>query len=100
MAARRALLGAAGRAAGGQRGAAGAAPGPGPAPGASAGAGASPGCAAGRSRLFEHAREGLSAPPQLDVTALSERDVERRRGPLGGAALREIVSGGNHEGGA
>ncbi|XP_036261329.2 serine--tRNA ligase, mitochondrial isoform X1 [Molothrus ater] len=119
MAARRALLRAAGRAAGGLRGAAGAAPGaspgagaspgtapgpgpapgaspatapgPGPAPGASPGAGASPGSAAGRSRLYEHVREGLSARPQLDVTALSERDVERRRGPLGGAALREIV---------
>ncbi|KAM3654717.1 serine--tRNA ligase, mitochondrial isoform 1-T1 [Ammospiza maritima maritima] len=119
MAARRALLRAAGRAAGGRRGAAGAASGPGPAPAASPGAGAatgaapgpgpapgaspgtapglgpapgaSPGAAAGRSRLYEHAREGLSARPQLDVTALSERDVERRRGPLGGAALREIV---------
>ncbi|XP_057245002.1 serine--tRNA ligase, mitochondrial-like [Malurus melanocephalus] len=98
MAACRALL-AAGRAAAaasGRRGAsgvAGAAPGPGPAPGASPGAvpGAVPGAAAVRSRLYEHAREGLSARPQLDVTALSERDVERRRGPLGGAALREIV---------
>uniref|UniRef100_A0A8C3N9D8 serine--tRNA ligase n=1 Tax=Geospiza parvula TaxID=87175 RepID=A0A8C3N9D8_GEOPR len=113
MAARRALLRAAGQAAGGRRGAAGAAPGPGPAPGASPGtapgpgpapgaspgAGACPGSAAGRSRLYEHAREGLSARPQLDVTALSERDVERRRGPLGGAALREIVSGGNLGGG-
>ncbi|KAM4752040.1 serine--tRNA ligase, mitochondrial isoform 2-T2 [Cyanocitta cristata] len=90
MAARRALL-AAGRAAGagGRRGAAGSAPGPGPAPEAGAGDGA--GAVAGRSRLYEHVREGLSARPQLDVTALSERDVERRRGSLGGAALREIV---------
>ncbi|CAN8177093.1 unnamed protein product [Coccothraustes coccothraustes] len=79
MAARRALL-AAGRAGSGRRGAA-----------AGAVPGAVPGAAAGRSRLYEHAREGLSARPQLDVTALSERDVERRRGPLGGAALREIV---------
>ncbi|XP_041336721.1 serine--tRNA ligase, mitochondrial [Pyrgilauda ruficollis] len=62
----------------------GAAPGPGPAPAAGA-------AAAERSRLYEHVREGLSARPQLDVTALSERDLERRRGPLGGAALREIV---------
>ncbi|XP_048178017.1 serine--tRNA ligase, mitochondrial [Corvus hawaiiensis] len=90
MAACRALL-AAGRAAGvgGRRGAAGSAAGPGPAPGAGAGDGAGP--VAGRSRLYEHVREGLSARPQLDVTALSERDVERRRGSLGGAALREIV---------
>ncbi|XP_057243301.1 serine--tRNA ligase, mitochondrial [Malurus melanocephalus] len=53
--------------------------------------GAGAGAVAARSRLYEHVREGLSARPQLDVTALSERDVERRRGPLRGAALREIV---------
>ncbi|XP_065511253.1 serine--tRNA ligase, mitochondrial isoform X2 [Caloenas nicobarica] len=45
----------------------------------------------GRSLLFEHVREGLSARPQLDVAALSERELERRRGPLRGGDLREIV---------
>ncbi|XP_074786892.1 serine--tRNA ligase, mitochondrial isoform X2 [Athene noctua] len=46
---------------------------------------------AGRSRLYEHVREGLSARPQLDVAALSERELERRRGPLRGGDLRQIV---------
>ncbi|XP_062370461.1 serine--tRNA ligase, mitochondrial isoform X4 [Cinclus cinclus] len=95
MAARRTLL-AAGRAAGGgRRGAAGNIPGPGPAAGVGTGTGTGIGIGigigTGRSRLYEHVREGLSARPQLDVTALSEREVEQRRGPLGGAALREIV---------
>ncbi|KAM6288825.1 LOW QUALITY PROTEIN: serine--tRNA ligase, mitochondrial-like, partial [Aegotheles albertisi] len=50
--------------------------------------GAGPG--AGRSRLYEHVREGRSARPRLEVAALSERELERRRGPQGGD-LREIV---------
>ncbi|XP_027765048.1 serine--tRNA ligase, mitochondrial [Empidonax traillii] len=83
MAARRALLAARGAVGRGRRGAAAGGAGA-AAPGAGLGG-------AGRSRLYEHVREGLSARPQLDVTALNESDVERRRGPLGGAELREIV---------
>ncbi|XP_062494374.1 serine--tRNA ligase, mitochondrial isoform X2 [Pezoporus occidentalis] len=44
-----------------------------------------------RSRLYEHVREGRSARPQLEVSALSERELERRQGPLRGRDLREIV---------
>ncbi|KAM6033191.1 serine--tRNA ligase, mitochondrial [Chlamydotis macqueenii] len=54
------------------------------------GAGGGGGAGAGRSRLYEHAREGLSARPRLEVAALSERELERRRGPLRGGDLREI----------
>ncbi|KAM9211305.1 serine--tRNA ligase, mitochondrial [Leptosomus discolor] len=78
MAAPRALA-AARRAVAAARGCRGAGGGPGPGPGP------------GRSRLYEHAREGLSARPQLEVEALSERELERRRGPLRGGDLREIV---------
>uniref|UniRef100_A0A663FDI5 serine--tRNA ligase n=1 Tax=Aquila chrysaetos chrysaetos TaxID=223781 RepID=A0A663FDI5_AQUCH len=55
--------------------------------------GAGGGTGPGRSRLYEHVREGLSARPQLEVSALSEQELERRRGPLRGGDLREIVSG-------
>ncbi|KAM6360772.1 serine--tRNA ligase, mitochondrial-like, partial [Pluvialis apricaria] len=55
------------------------------------GAGAGPGPGVGRSRLYEHVREGLSARPQLEVAALSEEELERRRGPLRGGDLRHIV---------
>uniref|UniRef100_A0A674IJJ6 Uncharacterized protein n=1 Tax=Terrapene triunguis TaxID=2587831 RepID=A0A674IJJ6_9SAUR len=56
--------------------------------------------AAGRSRLYEHVREGNSARPRLDMAALSarpeqaERELETRKGPLGPRDLREIVSQG------
>ncbi|XP_035169132.1 serine--tRNA ligase, mitochondrial-like [Oxyura jamaicensis] len=46
---------------------------------------------AGRSRLYEHAREGLSARPRLDVEALSGHELERRRGPLREGDLRDIL---------
>lgn len=55
---------------------------------------------AGRSRLYEHVRDGNSAWPQLDVEALrgrqeeAERELEERKGPLRAHDLREIVSGG------
>ncbi|XP_074713842.1 serine--tRNA ligase, mitochondrial isoform X2 [Strix uralensis] len=55
------------------------------------GAGGGAGAGLGRSRLYEHVREGLSARPQLDVAALSEHELERRRGPLRGGDLRQIV---------
>uniref|UniRef100_A0A8D0CA21 serine--tRNA ligase n=1 Tax=Salvator merianae TaxID=96440 RepID=A0A8D0CA21_SALMN len=54
--------------------------------------------AAGRSRLYEHVREGWSARPQLDLRTLSgqldqaERELQRRKGPLGPRDLREIKS--------
>uniref|UniRef100_A0A670J2U9 serine--tRNA ligase n=1 Tax=Podarcis muralis TaxID=64176 RepID=A0A670J2U9_PODMU len=54
--------------------------------------------AAGRSRLYEHARGGWTARPQLNLEALSaqlgeaERELETRKGPLGPRDLREIVS--------
>uniref|UniRef100_A0A672TKM1 serine--tRNA ligase n=1 Tax=Strigops habroptila TaxID=2489341 RepID=A0A672TKM1_STRHB len=44
-------------------------------------------------RLYEHVREGRSARPQLEVSALSERELERRQGALRGRDLRDIVSG-------
>ncbi|XP_053866227.1 serine--tRNA ligase, mitochondrial isoform X1 [Malaclemys terrapin pileata] len=53
---------------------------------------------AGRSRLYEHVREGNSARPRLDMAALSarpeqaERELETRKGPLGPRDLREILS--------
>ncbi|XP_074423354.1 serine--tRNA ligase, mitochondrial isoform X2 [Larus michahellis] len=60
---------------------------------AGGGTGTGPGPAAcpGRSRLYEHVREGRSARPRLDVAALSEAELERRRGPLRGGDLRQIV---------
>uniref|UniRef100_A0A670J3M6 serine--tRNA ligase n=1 Tax=Podarcis muralis TaxID=64176 RepID=A0A670J3M6_PODMU len=54
--------------------------------------------AAGRSRLYEHARGGWTARPQLNLEALSaqlgeaERELETRKGPLGPRDLREIVA--------
>ncbi|XP_074872365.1 serine--tRNA ligase, mitochondrial [Carettochelys insculpta] len=54
--------------------------------------------APGRSRLYEHVREGNSARPRLDMAALSarpeqaERELEMRKGPLGPRDLREILS--------
>ncbi|XP_053908824.1 serine--tRNA ligase, mitochondrial [Cuculus canorus] len=78
MAARRALW-AVRRGWRGAGGAAAAAPGP------------VPGSIPGRSRLYEHVREGLSAKPQLEVEALSEADLERRKGPMRGSDLRDIV---------
>ncbi|XP_030400200.1 serine--tRNA ligase, mitochondrial [Gopherus evgoodei] len=54
--------------------------------------------AAGRSRLYEHVREGNSARPRLDMAALNarpeqaERELETRKGPLGPRDLREILS--------
>ncbi|XP_061231936.1 serine--tRNA ligase, mitochondrial isoform X1 [Neopsephotus bourkii] len=80
MAAPRALAAARRAAARGWRGAGGGGGGPG---------GAVPGPV--RSRLYEHVREGRSARPQLEVSALSERELERRQGPLRGRDLREIV---------
>ncbi|XP_037227804.1 serine--tRNA ligase, mitochondrial isoform X2 [Falco rusticolus] len=59
--------------------------------GAGAGGGVPGGGGAARSRLYEHVREGRSARPQLDVAALSEREVERRRGALRGGDLGGIV---------
>lgn len=56
--------------------------------------------AAGRSRLYEHARDGWTARPRLDVKALSarlgeaERELETRKGPLGPRDLRDVVRGG------
>ncbi|KYO37546.1 serine--tRNA ligase, mitochondrial [Alligator mississippiensis] len=53
---------------------------------------------AGRSRLYEHVRDGNSAWPQLDVEALrgrqeeAERELEERKGPLRAHDLREILS--------
>uniref|UniRef100_A0A8D0GCD2 serine--tRNA ligase n=1 Tax=Sphenodon punctatus TaxID=8508 RepID=A0A8D0GCD2_SPHPU len=53
--------------------------------------------AAGRSRLYEHVREGNSARPRLDMEALSARprqaelELEQRKGPLGPHHLGEIV---------
>ncbi|XP_053122662.1 serine--tRNA ligase, mitochondrial [Hemicordylus capensis] len=53
--------------------------------------------AAGTSRLYEHARDGWTARPRLDMEALSaqleevERELETRKGPLGPRDLREIV---------
>uniref|UniRef100_A0A8D0GC75 serine--tRNA ligase n=1 Tax=Sphenodon punctatus TaxID=8508 RepID=A0A8D0GC75_SPHPU len=52
--------------------------------------------AAGRSRLYEHVREGNSARPRLDMEALSARprqaelELEQRKGPLGPHHLGEI----------
>uniref|UniRef100_A0A8C8RSX5 serine--tRNA ligase n=1 Tax=Pelusios castaneus TaxID=367368 RepID=A0A8C8RSX5_9SAUR len=54
--------------------------------------------AAGRSRLYEHVRDGNSARPCLDMEALNarqeqaERELETRKGPLGPPDLREILS--------
>ncbi|KAJ6663781.1 hypothetical protein lerEdw1_009860 [Lerista edwardsae] len=54
--------------------------------------------AAGRSRLYEHARDGWTARPRLDAKALSarlgeaERELETRKGPLGPRDLREVVA--------
>nr|XP_034973358.1 serine--tRNA ligase, mitochondrial [Zootoca vivipara] len=54
--------------------------------------------AAGRSRLYEHARGGWTARPRLNLEALSaqlaeaERELEMRKGPLGPQDLREIVA--------
>uniref|UniRef100_A0A8D0GBX8 serine--tRNA ligase n=1 Tax=Sphenodon punctatus TaxID=8508 RepID=A0A8D0GBX8_SPHPU len=54
--------------------------------------------AAGRSRLYEHVREGNSARPRLDMEALSARprqaelELEQRKGPLGPHHLGEIVT--------
>ncbi|XP_055648441.1 LOW QUALITY PROTEIN: serine--tRNA ligase, mitochondrial [Falco peregrinus] len=45
----------------------------------------------GAEPTYEHVREGRSARPQLDVAALSEREVERRRGALRGGDLGGIV---------
>uniref|UniRef100_A0A8B9D2H0 Uncharacterized protein n=1 Tax=Anser brachyrhynchus TaxID=132585 RepID=A0A8B9D2H0_9AVES len=44
-------------------------------------------------RLYEHAREGLSARPRLDVEALSGRELERRRGPLREGDLNPLCYG-------
>ncbi|XP_032063000.1 serine--tRNA ligase, mitochondrial [Aythya fuligula] len=82
MAAPRVLLAAA------RRAAAAAATGGGRGRRAAGGVAAPPG---GRSRLYEHAREGLSARPRLDVEALSGRELERRRGPLREGDLRDIL---------
>ncbi|XP_030331014.1 serine--tRNA ligase, mitochondrial isoform X1 [Strigops habroptila] len=90
MAAPRALAAARRAAARGWRGAGG---------GGGGGGGAGvPGTAGGpggpvpvRSRLYEHVREGRSARPQLEVSALSERELERRQGALRGRDLRDIV---------
>ncbi|XP_062454193.1 serine--tRNA ligase, mitochondrial [Rhea pennata] len=63
--------------------------------GGGAGAGAGP---AGRSRLYEQAREGIIGRPQLDVAALAARaeeaarDLERRKGPLGPDDLRDVLA--------
>ncbi|XP_066494616.1 serine--tRNA ligase, mitochondrial [Tiliqua scincoides] len=54
--------------------------------------------AAGRSRLYEHARDGWTARPRLDVEGLSarlgeaERELERRKGPLGPRDLRDVIT--------
>ncbi|XP_054855284.1 serine--tRNA ligase, mitochondrial [Eublepharis macularius] len=57
------------------------------------------GCAAaGRSRLYEHVRNGWTARPRLDVEALNaqqdgaERELERRKGPLEPGDLRQILA--------
>ncbi|XP_061452899.1 serine--tRNA ligase, mitochondrial [Rhineura floridana] len=54
--------------------------------------------ATGRNRLYEHARNGWTARPQLNLEALSaqlgqaERELEMRKGPLRPQELREIVN--------
>ncbi|XP_064359068.1 serine--tRNA ligase, mitochondrial isoform X2 [Dromaius novaehollandiae] len=62
--------------------------------GGGAGGGAGP---AGRSRLYEHVREGIIGRPQLDLAALAARaeeaarDLEQRKGPLGPGDLRDVL---------
>uniref|UniRef100_A0A8C5WTN5 serine--tRNA ligase n=1 Tax=Laticauda laticaudata TaxID=8630 RepID=A0A8C5WTN5_LATLA len=50
------------------------------------------GSSGARSRLYEYAREGWASWPRMDVTGLSERDLEVRKGPLKAPDLREIVT--------
>ncbi|XP_068766356.1 serine--tRNA ligase, mitochondrial isoform X1 [Struthio camelus] len=63
--------------------------------GAGAEGGAEPG---GRSRLYEHVRDGIIGRPRLDMAALAARpeeaarDLERRKGPLGPADLRDVLA--------
>uniref|UniRef100_A0A8B9ITA1 Uncharacterized protein n=1 Tax=Amazona collaria TaxID=241587 RepID=A0A8B9ITA1_9PSIT len=76
---------------GGRRRGAGAVWGGGGGPGAPGIPGGPGGPSPVRSRLYEHVREGRSARPQLEVSALSERELERRQGALRGRDLREIA---------